>query len=114
MVTAEVLRERGIHFRVIGLNLDTSTEEGELFYTILAAFAHYERRLLSRRTREGMEAARRAGKNIGRSLKLTLETAREARDWIEKTDLPTRYVASLLGISRCTLQRGFKRHGLTE
>ena len=114
ILTGDALRARGVHFRVLGLNLDTETEEGELFYTILAAFAQYERRLLSRRTREGMEAARRAGKRIGRPPKLTPEATRDALEWIAETGHPTPYVASLLNISRHTLQRAARRKASTK
>lgn len=105
ILTADSLRARGVHFRVIGLNIDTATDEGELFYTILAAFAQYERRLISRRTREGMEAARHAGKRIGRPRLLSPETVAEAREWITATGYPVPYIAALLGVSRSTLRR---------
>ena len=63
------LRKRGVKFQVLSLNLDTGTPEGQLFFTIVAAFAQYERQCLSRRTKEGMAAARRRGKHIGRPKK---------------------------------------------
>lgn len=59
---AEDLRNRDIAFQVVTLGFDTNTEDGRLFYTIVAAFAEHERRRLSRRTKEGLEVARRKGK----------------------------------------------------
>ncbi|WP_193169973.1 recombinase family protein [Nisaea nitritireducens] len=112
ILTAEALRARGVHFRIISLQVDTTTPEGELFYTILAGFAQYERRIIARRTVEGMEAARRKGKVIGRPRSLKSQVVRDAYDWITETDYPHRYVAALLGVSRVTLQRAFKRQGL--
>lgn len=56
--TSERLMKRGVRLQILRMNLDTSTAEGEFFYTIMAAMAQFERRLLSRRTREGLEAAR--------------------------------------------------------
>ena len=113
ILTAEALRARGVRFRIIGLQLDTATEEGELIYTILAGFAQYERRIIARRTREGMEAARRRGSIIGRPRSLSDDTIRDAHAWMTETGHPARYIAALLGISRPTLQRGFTRLKLT-
>lgn len=109
----EGLRERGIHLHIVTMHLDTTTPEGELFYTVLAGFAQYERRIISRRTREGIEAARRKGKRIGRPPVLNDDTVRQAHLSIVEDGLPCRYVAALLGVSRMTLQRAFKRGGYT-
>lgn len=113
ILTAEELRRRGVYFRLLSFPIDTASEEGELFYTILAAFAQFERRMISRRTREGMAAARRRGARLGRPALLSPETIRSAHDWIADTGLPCAYVSALLGVSRLTLQRGFHRLGLT-
>jgi DNA invertase Pin-like site-specific DNA recombinase len=112
MLVAHDLRERGINFHILRLHLDTSTEEGELFYTMLAGFAQYERRIIARRTREGLAAARRRGVKLGRPAKLTSGTTRAAHAWIEETGLPCAYVATFLDVSRVTLQRAFHREGL--
>ena len=112
IMTAEGLRKRGVQFRVLSFPIDTASEEGELFYTILAAFAQFERRIISRRTKEGMEAARRRGVRLGRPARLGPETICDAHDWIAETGLPCAYVSALLGVSRLTLQRGFRRMGL--
>lgn len=113
MLTADLLRRRGIRLDVLSLPIDTTTAEGELFYTMVAAFANFERRIISRRTREGMEAARRRGVRLGRPGALAPETIRDAYVWMTESELPCRYVAALLGVSRLTLQRGFHRMGLT-
>jgi len=113
LLIMEKLRARRINLHIVTMHLDTATPEGELFYTVLAGFAQYERRIISRRTKEGIEAARRRGKRIGRPPLLDRETTRLAYHRITEDNLPCRYVAALLGVSRMTLQRTFKRHGLT-
>ena len=72
---AEKLRERGIEFRIVSLGVDTSTADGMLVYTVVAALAEHERKRLSERTKQGLEAARRRGKRIGRPRKLTPSSA---------------------------------------
>lgn len=113
MLTADLLRSRSVKMRILSLPIDTATPEGELFYTMVAAFATFERRIIARRTREGMEAARRRGVRLGRPACLSVETVYEAHTWIAETGLPCRYVASLLGVSRITLQRSFRRLGIS-
>ncbi|WP_417517992.1 recombinase family protein [Minwuia sp.] len=114
ILIADSLRVRGVYFQIIGLSLDTGTAEGELFLTILAGFAQYERRIIARRTREGMEAARRRGMIIGRPRALRDDAILEAHHWMVETEYPIRYVAALLDVSRSTLQRGFTRLGLSK
>lgn len=113
ILTAQALRDRQIGFRVLNFPIDTTSEEGELFYTIVAAFTQFERRIISRRTKEGLAAARRRGVHIGRPRALSDGVITDAYAWIEETGHPCAYVAALLSVSRMTLQRGFRRLGLT-
>lgn len=112
MLTADLLRQRNVSFRILSLNVDTRTPEGELFYSLIASFAQYERRIISRRTKEGLEAAKRRGVRLGRPTQLRPEAIKEAYEWMAEAELPCRYVAALLGVSRLTLQRGFHRLAL--
>ena len=73
LLEAEKLRQRGIEFHIVNLNVDTSTPSGELIYTVMAAFAQFERKNLIKRTKEGMASAKLRGKHIGRPYKLTME-----------------------------------------
>lgn len=114
ILTADALRERGIGFHIITMQIDTNTPEGELFYTMLAGFAQYERRMIARRTREGMAAAKNRGKTFGRPYLLSEDITRQAHAWMQETQYSARYVAALLGVSRMTLQRAFKRYDLTR
>lgn len=65
------LHQRNIAFCSLTQNFDTRTPEGKLLYTISAALAEWERSILSKRTKEGMEAARQRGSKIGRPRKLS-------------------------------------------
>lgn len=112
IMTAQMLRERCVRFRVLSFPIDTASEEGELFFTILAAFAEFERKIIARRTKEGLDAARKRGVRLGRPAALDPDTIRDAHAWMEETGLPCAYVSALLGVSRLTLQRGFRRLGL--
>ncbi|WP_238365445.1 recombinase family protein [Mesobacterium pallidum] len=111
LITAETLRKRGVHLKIARLSIDTGTEEGELFYTMIAAFARFERRILARRTREGLAAARARGTRLGRPPALSKADIETAHAYL-RDGYPCRYIAFLLGVSRITLERGFHREGL--
>ena len=51
--------------------IDTTTPNGRLFFHISAAFAQFERDVIRERTKEGMDAARRAGRRVGRPPSIT-------------------------------------------
>jgi DNA invertase Pin-like site-specific DNA recombinase len=58
--------------------LDTTSANGELIFTILAAIATYERRLINARTSEGRKRAMANGVKFGRKSKLTPHQRAEA------------------------------------
>ena len=111
ILTAEHLRHQDVTFRILSMAIDTSTPEGELYYTMIAGFAQFERRIISRRTKEGLDAARARGVVLGRRPKLTDHQIRKAHAKLAAS--PCAHVAESLGVSRQTLQRGFKRLGLS-
>jgi DNA invertase Pin-like site-specific DNA recombinase len=50
----------------LGCAVDTSTPTGEAMANMLATFAQFERRLISRRTKEALAVKRAAGVRLGR------------------------------------------------
>lgn len=109
LTEAEKLRARGVHFRIANLSIDTSTPAGIFVYTMLSALAEFERRTLSQRTKEGLEAARRRGARIGRPPKLNDDQLRYARSRLATDRASTSSVAQELGVPRWTLSRSLRR-----
>jgi putative DNA-invertase from lambdoid prophage Rac len=60
------LVDKGIGFISISDNLDFSSSMGRLHFQILAAFAEFERSLISERTKEGIERTKLQGTILGR------------------------------------------------
>ena len=60
------LVDKGIGFISISDNLDFSSSMGRLHFQILAAFAEFERSLISERTKEGIERTKAQGTILGR------------------------------------------------
>lgn len=106
----DALRERGIHFHIANLHLDTTTPHGRLIYTILGALAQFERETLAQRTKEGIEAARKRGKRIGRPPKLSPRQLSDAQRRIAEGKDTRACIAADFGVAPWTLTRALKRH----
>lgn len=64
--TVKALDERGIHFKALDYDIDTTQPFGKLVFHIMAAIAELESALISERTKAGLAAARARGKEFGR------------------------------------------------
>lgn len=62
----ETFRKLSISFISINENIDTTTPAGSMMFTIIAAFAKFERDIISERVKFGIEKARIQWKQIGR------------------------------------------------
>jgi len=86
------LKAKGIGFRSLTEQIDTTTPQGRMFLNLLAVFAEYERELIRERCMAGQKAARLRGQTWGRKPKLTdLEaqkiTAMWRSGWYEQSTL---------------------------
>ncbi len=98
--TVDNLKANGINLISLEEKLDTSSAAGELVFHVFGAIAHFERRLISERTQDGIAAARKRGKKPGRP-KLDSETILAAQKLIE-AGLSPGQAAKQLGIGRST------------
>ena len=62
----DTLKKGGIHFQSLEEKIDTSSAAGELIFHVFGAIAHFERRLIGERTRDGLAAAKAKGRKAGR------------------------------------------------
>ena len=101
--TVDGLKSRGIHLISLEERLDTSSAAGELVFHVFGSIAHFERRLISERTRDGIAAARKRGRTPGRP-PLDPEAVSAAEKLIAAGLSPAR-AAKQLGIGRATAYR---------
>ena len=101
--TVENLKQSGIHLVSLEERIDTTSAAGKLVFHVFGAIAHFERRLIAERTRDGIAAARRRGRNPGRT-PLSGETVTAAKKLIA-TGITAGQVAKHLGIGRSTAYR---------
>src|SRR3712207_6791959 len=69
--TITELSERGVGFRSLQEQIDTTTSGGKLIFHIFGALAEFERDVIRERTRAGLSAARARGRVGGRRRVLT-------------------------------------------
>ena len=101
----EAIKERGAGFRSLAENIDTTTPAGELIFQVFASIAHFERRRIAERTREGLEAARKRGRIGGRPPALTPDQKAEVIRMRDEESRPLREIASLFKVSTQTVRR---------
>lgn len=98
------LGERGVGFRALHDNIDTTTAQGRLVFHMMGALAEFERALISERTQAGLRAAKARGERLGRRPALTPAQVAHARQLIEAGSRTTD-VARTLNVGRATLYR---------
>lgn len=99
------LAQRGVHFRSLTENIDTSTATGRMFFQFISLLAEFERNRLIERTHAGLAAARARGRKGGRPKALTPKQIREAKALLADPEITVKDVCEKLGVSRTTLYK---------
>jgi len=71
--TVSDLKVRGIAFRSLTEQMDTTTPQGEFLFHVFGALAQFERSLIQERVQAGLAAARRRGRRGGRPAAIDTE-----------------------------------------
>src|SRR3954464_15193176 len=77
--TIRELQERGVGFRSLQEQIDTTTSGGKLVFHVFGALAEFERDLIRERTHAGLVAARRRGRLFGRPKVLSPQQLEQLR-----------------------------------
>jgi DNA invertase Pin-like site-specific DNA recombinase len=97
--------ERGVGFRSLTENVDTTTPAGTLIFHLFGALAEFERNLTRERTRAGLLAAKARGKVGGRKRVMTDRDVAVAKTLLREGSLTVEEVAEQAGVSMATLYR---------
>jgi DNA invertase Pin-like site-specific DNA recombinase len=104
--TVENLKAQKIGLISLEERIDTTSAAGELIFHVFGAIAHFERRLISERTKDGIQAARLKGRKPGRPT-LGSETVLALQNLVE-AGMTAGQAAKQLGIARSTAYRLIK------
>lgn len=98
----DFLNKESVQLITVTDNIDTTTAQGRLFFSISAAFAEYERELINERSQAGIKHARDTGVKFGRPLKVVKlsEIRHKLALGVSKSKLCKEY-----GIGRSTLYK---------
>jgi DNA invertase Pin-like site-specific DNA recombinase len=97
------LQGRGVGFKVLTGDIDTTSTTGRLVFGIFATLAEFERDLIRERTMAGLAAARARGRAGGRPRTMTSAKLRTAMAMMADRENLARDVAEQLGVSLSTL-----------
>nr|POE45835.1 transposon tn552 dna-invertase [Quercus suber] len=112
LTVVEQLKGRGVALLSLEEKIDTSSAAGELIFHVFGAIAHFERRLIAERTKDGIAAARARGKKPGRQ-PLDADKVQAALRLVEAGLSPTK-AAVQLGLGRSTVYREVAAAGLSR
>jgi DNA invertase Pin-like site-specific DNA recombinase len=103
--TVSGLAERGVGFRSLQEQVDTTTPGGKLVFHVFAALAEFERDLVRERTTAGLAAARARGRTGGRPTVMTPAKLAVARQLYASGEQTVVAIAATLGVSRASIYR---------
>ena len=103
--TVTALAERGVGFRRLQEQVDTTTPGGKLVFHVFAALAEFERDLVRERTSAGLAAARARGRRGGRPPVMTAHKLQVAREMYASKRYTVAAIAKPLGGSRASIYR---------
>lgn len=99
----ETLTNKGVQFKSIVEDVDTTTAMGKAMFGMLAVFAQLERSMIQERTQEGLKAARKRGRVGGRPT-IPEATKRQVRLLFEAGESAVD-IAKEKGIARSTVYK---------
>ena len=99
--TVDALKAREINLISLEERIDTTSAAGELVFHVFGAIAHFERRRIAERTREGLAAARKRGRIGGRPAAPSSNQKME----VKRMRRPLREIANLFNVSVQTVRR---------
>lgn len=107
----EDLMKKGVHLKTLtgALVVDTKTAQGKLMYSIIAAFAEYEREINRERTLAGLEAAKKRGIKLGPKYKLNDNDIKRMKQ-MRNAGMSVKDILKYFNIGKTTYYRYMKRN----
>mgnify|MGYP003376110374 FL=1 len=103
--TVEDIQRRGVGFKCLTQDLDTTTAGGRLIFTLFSAIAEFEREIIRERTRAGLDAARARGRTGGRPPALSVKDLAAAHALLADPSISVSDIAQRLNVAVSTLYR---------
>ena len=102
----EELKDKGVEFVSQKEAIDTQTPQGKFMLTVFGAMAELEREQILQRQKEGIAAAKEAGKYKGRKpIEVDEDLLKDIHTKWYKNEITTAHAIKKLGVSRNTFYR---------
>ena len=99
----KLIAAKGASLKILGAGIDTGTPTGRLMFNVLSSVAQFERDIMLERQREGIAAAKAAGKYKGRKPTVRIQAAEIHR--LKSDGLTNAEIARRLGVHRSNVGR---------
>jgi len=103
--TITKLHDRGVGFKSLQENIDTTTSGGKLIFHIFGSLAEFEREIIRERTLAGLQSARTRGRVGGRPKTLSDKEVKMLRNMAADKSFTVSDICKTLGIGRTTFYR---------
>lgn len=105
---SEIIAGKGAAFVSLNEGIDLSTPAGRMIFSVLGAFAQFERDVIRERTKAGLAAAKHRGVKLGRAFRFPLGSP----EWLRVRDkimrgIPGHIIARDEKCSEATLYKAF-------
>lgn len=105
----DTIKSKQVQFISLSESIDTTTAVGELAFHMIGSIAQFERRLISERTKAGLDAARARGRKGGRKEKLSSADIKKAKAMLSDPKMTKSEVAEHFKVSRPTLNKALAK-----
>jgi len=102
------LEKRGVGFKSLTENIDTTTAGGKLIFHIFGSLAEFERNLIRERAMAGLSAARARGIRGGRKNKLNAEQVELLKKMYADKTIPIKQIMETFGVGKSSLYKWVK------
>lgn len=106
----EKLGAKGVGFRSLTENMDTTSAGGTLIFNVFAAVAQFERDLIRERTMAGLQAARVRGRKGGRPSVLDKDTVQRVHALRHVQGRSVNEIVATMGIGRTSVYKALSSH----
>jgi len=104
--------QEGVHFCSLSEGINTTSPDGKLVYHVFSAVAEFQREIIVENTVEGLNAARRRGKRLGRPRALEPDDVVNLHRLLTQENADLEQLAERFSVSPITVTRAVKRHVL--
>jgi len=106
----DMIEAKGATLNVLNQAIDTSTSSGKLMFSMLGAFAEFEKDIINERVQEGLERARAKGVKFGKPRQIQDKDRKRIVELVddEGNNLTKQEIADMIGCSRNQVYKIYK------